>query len=231
MTDATLLLRHARELLTLDADLDARAPWRAEALGIIPDGAVAVRDDRVVAVGTTAEVERAISLGPKARVIDVGDAVLCPGLVDPHTHTLFAGDRAGEFSQRVRGEGYAEIAARGGGIAATVRAVRASDDAALATGLRARLDRMRAYGTTTVEVKTGYALDLAHELRCLEILGRFSEVVPTFLPLHAVPPERRVEPDGRARFLEDVRLTWLPAVRAQGRARFIDAYVDATGFS
>jgi imidazolonepropionase len=231
MTDATLLLRHARELLTLDADLDPRDPWSPSSLGIIPDGAVAVCGDRVVAVGRTDDVERAISLRPKAIVLEVGDAVLCPGLVDPHTHALFAGDRAGEFSQRVRGDGYAEIAARGGGIASTVRAVRGSDDAALTAGLRARLDRMRAYGTTTVEVKTGYALDLAHELRCLEILGRFAEVVPTFLPLHAVPPERRGEPDGRARFLDEVLRVWLPAVLAQGAARFIDAYVDATGFS
>jgi imidazolonepropionase len=112
-----------------------------------------------------------------------------------------------------------------------VRAVRGTDDEALAHGLRARLDRMRAYGTTTVEVKTGYALDLAHELRCLEILARFPEVVPTFLPLHAVPPERRGEAGGRAHFLDDVRRAWLPAVLASGRARFIDAYVDATGFS
>jgi imidazolonepropionase len=74
-------------------------------------------------------------------------------------------------------------------------------------------------------------VDLAHELRCLEILGRFAEVVPTFLPLHAVPPERRGEPDGRARFLDEVLRVWLPAVLAQGAARFIDAYVDATGFS
>jgi imidazolonepropionase len=230
MTDATLLLRHARELLTLDADLDPRDPWSPASLGIIPDGAVAVCGDRVVAVGPTLAVERAISLRPNALVLDVGDALLVPGLVDPHTHALFAGDRAGEFSQRVRGDGYADIAARGGGIASTVRAVRGSDDATLAAGLRARLDRMRAYGTTTVEVKTGYALDLAHELRCLEVLGAFPEVVPTFLPLHAVPPERRGEADGRARFLADA-LGWLPAVLAQGRARFVDAYIDRTGFS
>lgn len=232
MTAATLLLRHARELLTLQGRLDPADPWNPDALGLVRDGAVAVRGDRVVAVGSTLDVERAVTLSPDATVIDVGDALLCPGLVDPHTHALFAGDRAGEFGLRVRGASYAEIAARGGGIASTVGAVRGATDLELLRDLDARLARMRAYGTTTVEVKTGYALDLAHELRCLALLRqRAPSVVATFLPLHAVPPERRGLPDGRARFLDEVREAWVPAVRAQGFSSFIDAYLDGPGFS
>lgn len=232
MIPATLLLRHARELLTMTGALRPEAPWDPAPLGLIEDGAVAIREDRVVAVGTTRAVEAMISLSSDATVIDVGDAVLCPGLVDPHTHALFAGDRAQEFGLRVRGASYAEIAAAGGGIASTVRAVRACGDDALLSKLDARLRRMRAYGTTTVEVKTGYALDLEHELRCLALLARRGEmVVPTFLPLHAVPPELRGVEGGRARFLRAMIDEVLPAVIAQGHTRFIDAYVDATGFS
>lgn len=232
MSEATLLLRRAREMLTMRGALDPRAPWDPRALDIIPDGAVAVRADRIIAVGTTAEVERAITLAPTATVIEVGDAVMCPGLVDAHTHSLFAGERAGEFSLRAQGLSYSEIAARGGGIASSVRALRDASDLELLYTLDARLARMRAFGTTTVEVKTGYALDLAHELRCLALLQRRAlQVVPTFLPLHAVPPERRARPDGRADFLAEVASSWVPAVSVQGVARFIDAYIDGPGFA
>ncbi len=231
---ATLLVRHARELLTMRGSLperDAKGSWDAAPLGLIEDGAVAVCDGVIVAVGSTAEVERSIELTPDATVIDAGDRVLAPGLVDAHTHALFTGDRAHEFSLRVQGRGYADIAAAGGGIASTVRAVRSASDEALRATLEARLNAMRAFGVTTVEVKTGYALDTAQELRCLDVMAGFEGVVPTFLPLHAVPPELRGSPEGRARYLSMVADEMLPAALSQGRARFIDAYIDGPGFS
>ena len=233
--EADLLVRHARELLTMSGELpaaDAKGAWDEAPLGIIRDGAVAARGGVVVAVGTTAAVEAAVSLTPDARVVDVGDRVAAPSLFDCHTHALYVGDRSNEYSLRVRGASYAEIAARGGGIASTVRALRAADDDALLGELRARLDRMAAFGTGFVEVKTGYALDTAHELRCLDLLRRCgARVVPTFLPLHAVPPELRGVDGGRARYLALVLDEMLPAVAAQGAARFIDAYIDGPGFS
>lgn len=232
---ANLLLRHARELLTCSGTLPpsaARADFDPAALGLVEDGAVAIADDRIVAVGRTADVERAVSLTTGATVVDVGDAMLTPGLVDAHTHSLFVGHRAGEFSLRVQGAGYAEIAARGGGIAASVRALRAASDDVLRATLAKRLDEMARFGTTTVEVKTGYALDSAHELRSLDVLRSMGErVVPTFLGLHAVPPELRGAEDGRARYLATVAGRMLDAVARQGDARFIDAYVDGPGFS
>ncbi len=231
---ANLLVRGAREMLTMTGELpsrDAKGSWDPTPLGIVCDGAVAAHDGVIVAAGRTADVERAIDLAPDATVIDAGDRLLVPGLVDAHTHALFTGDRAHEFSLRMQGASYAEIAAGGGGIASTVRAVREADDAALARALGARLDRMRAFGVTTVEVKTGYALDTRHELRCLAIASAHAGVVPTFLPLHAVPPELRGSPDGRARYLALVADEMLPAVAAQGNARFIDAYIDGPGFS
>jgi imidazolonepropionase len=232
---ADTLYRRARELLTMDGELpraDPRGTWDEAPLGILRDGAVALRDGVVVALGPSAEVERDVALTPDAAVIDVGDRVLAPSLVDCHTHALFVGDRSNEHGLRLRGMSYAEVAARGGGIAATVRAVREAADDALVAELRARLARMAGFGAGVVEVKTGYALDLAHELRCLELLRRCgARVVPTFLPLHAVPPELRGVPGGRARYLDLVREEMLPAVVAQGAARFIDAYVDGPGFS
>ncbi len=231
---ATLLVRRARELLTMRGELprrDAKGSWDPRPLGLIEDGAVAALDGRIVAVGTTSEVERAIELTPDATVIEARDAVVAPGLVDAHTHSLFAGDRAREYSLRVQGRGYADIAAAGGGIASTVRATRSASDDQLDAALRARLARMRMYGVTSVEVKTGYALDTANELRCLDAISACEGAVATFLPLHAVPPELRGQPDGRARYLRIVADEMLPAAVAQGRARFIDAYIDGPGFS
>jgi imidazolonepropionase len=234
-TEADLLLRHARELLTLNGELpptDTEGTWDEAPLGIVRDGAVAARRGVVVAVGSTAEVEAAVALTPDARVVDVGDRIVAPALIDCHTHALYTGDRSNEYSLRVRGVGYAAIAARGGGIAATVRALRSTDDDRLLATLTARLDRMASFGTGIVEVKTGYALDTVHELRCLDILRRCgARVVPTFLPFHAVPPELREVAGGRERYLTIVRDEMLPAVAEQGIARFIDAYVDGPGFS
>lgn len=227
-------LRHARELLTLDRALppvSREAPWHPDALGLVHDGAVLVESGRIVAVGTTDQLDAQCLGDASLRVVEVGDRVLAPGLVDAHTHSLFAGARADEYSLRVQGAGYAAIAAKGGGIARSVRQLRDADDDTLRSALVARLARMARHGTTTVEVKTGYALDAHHELRCLALLGGLGDaVVPTFLPLHAVPPEHRGTPDGRARFLAEM-LALTERVAAEGRARFIDAYVDTAGFS
>jgi imidazolonepropionase len=231
---ATLVLRHAREVLTMQGELPAAAP-RADfdpaPLGIIHDGAVAVNGDTILAVGTTAEVERVVAITPTTVVIDVGDRLVAPGLIDAHTHALFVGDRSHEFSMRLEGATYASIAAAGGGIAASVRAVRAADTNTLGRSLRARLARMAAFGVTTVEVKTGYALDTAHELRCLDVIARTEGAVPTFLPLHAIPPELRARPDGRQTYLDRVFGEMLPRVLAAGTAKAIDAYIDGPGFS
>lgn len=231
---ATLVLRHAREMLTMQGELPAVAPradFNPAPLGIIRDGAIAVSGDTILAVGTTAEVERAVTITPTTVVIDVGDGLVTPGLIDAHTHALFVGDRSHEFSMRLQGATYASIAAAGGGIAASVRAVRAADTGTLERSLRARLARMAAFGVSTVEVKTGYALDTEHELRCLDVIGRVEGAVPTFLPLHAIPPELRARPDGRKTYLDRVVGEMLPRVLSAGTARAVDAYLDGPGFS
>jgi len=157
-------------------------------LAIIPDGAVAWDGDRLVYVG------RAGGAPQGDQRIDAQGALVTPGLVDPHTHLVFAGDRAHEHALRLAGASYLEIAQAGGGIRSTVRDTRAASDDELLVGLRERLARLMRGGVTTVEVKTGYGLSVEQELRLLRLTreagkGAGCDVVPTLLALHAVPPD------------------------------------------
>ena len=140
--------------------MDRRAPENARPadlgpLGIIVDGAVACAGDRIIAVDSTANVERDVKLAPRATVFDATDCIVSPGLIDAHTHALFTGERGAEFAARLEGATYAQIAERGGGIASSVRALRNASDSELVEALAARLGRMRRHGVTSVEVKTG----------------------------------------------------------------------------
>jgi imidazolonepropionase len=204
-------------------------------LGIIEDGAVAIKDGCVAAVGST-ETLRA-QVHPTLE-IDASGRVVCPGFVDPHTHLVWMGDRAGEFEQRIAGATYLEIMAAGGGIMSTVRATRAASVEALVAETRPRLDRMLAHGATTVEVKTGYGLTTAAELRALEAIVTLDRahpatLVPTFLGAHAVPAEFKGQPDAYVDLLVD---EMLPAVaeksRTLGLARmpFCDVFCEDGAF-
>jgi imidazolonepropionase len=201
---------------------------------------VATWEDRIVAVGPRADLERYLeaegfSLGRFARLDARGGAVT-PGLVDPHTHLLFAGSREHELELRQRGAGYMEILAAGGGILSTVAATRAAGEDDLAAHGRRWLDEMLGHGTTTIEAKSGYGLDLATELRLLEVthgLGREGpiDIVPTYLGAHAVPPEFRARPDGVEAYVRHILDEQLPGVAAQGRARFCDVFCEEGAFT
>jgi len=206
------------------------------------DGApvVAAWEGRIVAAGGRSDVERFVAaegypLERFARVDAAGGAVT-PGLVDPHTHLLFAGSRERELELRQQGAGYLEILEAGGGILSTVAATReASADALAATGRR-WLDEMLGHGVTTVEAKSGYGLDLATELRLLEVAHRLGsegpvEVVPTWLGAHAVPPEMRDRPDPTEAFVRSLIDEQLPGVAAQGRAVAADVFCERGVFS
>jgi imidazolonepropionase len=233
-----LLYRSAAELLTMDGPApDPARPSHEAPLGVIQDGAVAVRGARVVALGSTREVLSRVIVDPRrTTVVDCTGAIIAPGLVDAHTHALFVGHRADEFVARIEGATYADIAARGGGIARSVRDLHeASDEEAIAQ-LVARLERMKSFGVTMVEVKTGYGLDTVSELRSLRLIRAAAtrasmRVRRTFLPLHAVDPALRALPDGRERFLRRTLEETAPTVFARERPDFVDAYVDSTGFS
>lgn len=216
------LLLHAR-LATL-AD--------AEGHGLIEDGALAWRDGRILWLGPSAQLPAAFD-DLRGQALDACGALVTPGLIDVHTHLVFAGDRASEFEQRLEGVGYEAIARAGGGIMATVRATRAASEEAL---LAAALPRARALlreGVTTVEIKSGYALTLDGEARMLRAARRLGaqlgiDVRCTLLALHAVPPEFAQQ---RAAYVDAVCADWLPRLHAQGLLDAVDAFCEGIGFS
>lgn len=184
-----MLIHSASQLLTLSG-----GPQRGDdlgSLGIIPDGAVLIQGNQIAAVGPSDKLRSAY---PSEPALSAAGQVVMPGLVDPHTHLLWAGDRAAEFELRVQGKTYQEIMAAGGGIVSTVRATRAASVEQLVTETRPRLEAMLAYGTTTAEAKTGYGLETEAEIRMLEALLALDREGPidlsiTFLGAHALPPE------------------------------------------
>ena len=190
MDTADLYLYNAEQVVTCASRGPRRGPEMASA-DLIENGAVAIRGERIVAVGPTGSLEGKFTA---ARSVDCRGRSLCPGFVDAHTHTVFGGDRAAEFEMRIKGASYLEIMAAGGGIVRTVRHTRAASADELLSSAITRLDEMLALGTTTVEIKTGYGLNVEDELKVLQVIERIDQdhpcdVVPTFLAAHAVPPE------------------------------------------
>lgn len=223
-----LLVTGAAEVCTVPGP----APKRGEALGDVgvvsaeeeggPVGVLAV-DGRVEAVGP---VEALADPADVDAVVDAKGGTVVPGFVDAHTHCCFAGDRAGELAMKLQGLSYREIAARGGGIQATVRAVRAASEDELVEAALVRLGRMVSHGTTTVEVKSGYGLSLDDEVKMLRAIRRLGEqglarVVPTFLGAHAVP-----EGTQREAYVDAVVDAMLPAVAKEELAAYCDVFVE-----
>lgn len=207
-----LLLVNAAQVVTCAGPGPKRGAALAD-VGVIEGGAVAVADGRIVAVGPTAELQSRF----RGRVhLDVAGKILCPGFVDCHTHLVFAGDRVDEFERKLAGASYQELLAAGGGILSTMRATRAASlDELVALGRR-RLHAMARLGATTVEIKSGYGLDTAGELKILAAIEQLAvaapqDIVPTFLGAHALPPEFIGDPDG---YIALVCEEMLPAVAA-----------------
>jgi imidazolonepropionase len=195
----------------------------------IPGGALAVEAGRLVAVGPAAELEARFA--PRRR-LDAQGGLLLPGFVDAHTHPVFVGTREGEFAARLAGATYLDIARAGGGILSSVRGVRGASLELLTQLLLGRLDRFLEFGTTTVEAKSGYGLELEAELRSLRAIAAAAaahpvEVVPTFLGAHALPPEY----SGRAAdYTALVCEQMLPAVAEQGLAEYADVFAETHTF-
>ncbi|MBM4291512.1 MAG: imidazolonepropionase [Deltaproteobacteria bacterium] len=234
----TRLIGPFAQALTLRG-LAARGPLRDEALEVIPEAGVAVGGGRVVAVGPWAALAaRAAAAGWAVERVEeqpalagAGPLVLTPGLVDAHTHLCFAGDRARDYAHRLSGLTYQEIAARGGGIQDTARATRAASDDELAALNAARLRAHLARGVTTVEVKSGYGLSVAHELRQLRVireLGRRApqRLVSTCLAAHVPPPEAASPRD----YLDECLRDLLPRARAEGLSGRVDAFIEPKAF-
>ncbi len=211
-------------ILYRDLSLATMAP---AGYGLIEDGAVLVDGARIAWAGPAAE-------RPSGhREIRLGGRLVTPGLIDCHTHLVWAGSRAAEFEQRLLGVSYAEIAAAGGGIRSTVAATRAAAAAELLAGALRRLDDLLAEGVTTVEVKSGYGLETAAEIKLLQVArelgrGRPVTVRTTFLGAHAVPPEFDGDASG---YIDHVIQAMLPPVAAAGLADAVDAFCEGIGFS
>ncbi len=228
---ADLLIYNAAQVLTVASPDGPKRGAAMGDLGIIPDGGVAIRDGRVLAVGPSGELRSRVRA---ARSLDAGGRVVMPGFVDPHTHLVWAGERASEFEMRIAGASYMEIMAAGGGIMSTVRHTRAASLDELVAQSQPRLDRMLAHGTTTVEIKTGYGLNTRAELKQLAAIRRLqaespATVVPTFLGAHAIPAEYR----GRAdEYVSLVVEDMLPAVaEADEPPPFCDVFCEDGAFS
>lgn len=196
---------------------------------IIEDAAIVTLGERIDWIGPRAEVLAQQGM----EVIDLNGAWVTPGLIDCHTHTVFGGNRSGEFEQRLQGVSYAEIAAAGGGIASTVRATRAATEAQLFDSARVRLDALRREGVTTVEIKSGYGLDLTNEAKMLRVARRLGEQLPvtvraTCLAAHALPPEYSERADA---YIEHICSDMLPALAAEGLVDAVDAFCEYLAFS
>lgn len=196
---------------------------------IIEDAALVSRNGLIEWIGPRAGLPAA----DYAETIDLEGAWLTPGLIDCHTHLVFGGDRSGEFEQRLEGVSYAEIAAAGGGIASTVRATRAASEEALLSGALQRARQLLHEGVTTLEVKSGYGLDLASEAKMLRVARRLGELLPltvrsTCLAAHALPPEFAGRADA---YIDRVCGEILPALAAEGLVDAVDAFCEHLGFS
>ena len=218
--------------LWVEADLATLDPTSDDPWGVIPDGALGIRGDRIAWVGPREELPGDTrALAPVVNSARGG--WITPGLIDCHTHAVFGGNRAREFAARLAGESYESLARRGGGIQRTVQATRRASTGELAATTARRLQVLAGEGVTTVEIKSGYGLNLEDELRMLEAGAQAGAVARvrvegTFLPLHAVPPEFE---DDRAGFLSRVRESWLPAAVETGRVRAVDAFLETIAFS
>lgn len=223
MFEADLVITDVN-LATMDADIDA--PY-----GAIEQGALIIKNNKIAWLGKQHDLPEFDALATP--VINAKGQWLTPGLIDCHTHILFAGNRAGEFEQRLNGVSYQEIAQQGGGIASTVRATREADEETLFVAGKNRLNSLLNEGVTTVESKSGYGLDLETEIKLLEVNKVLNDNHPidiqsTFLGAHALPPEYKNDADAYIDLVCDVML---PAVAEQNLAHAVDVFCENVGFS
>ena len=203
-----------------------------EAYGVVRDGVVAVAGGRITWVGAARAAPREATAGA-SRTLDGAGGWLTPGLIDCHTHLVFAGTRAGEFEMRLRGSSYEEIARAGGGIRSTVAATRAATETQLYNTSSWRLEALVAHGVTTVEIKSGYGLDVDTELRMLRVARTLGKrlavrVSRTLLAAHALPPEYE---DRRDAYLDLVCGTVIPRAATEGLAHAVDAFCEGIAFT
>lgn len=228
----TLAIVNISQLLTVRSSVTGpRAGKNQSDLGIVESGAVLISGDKILEVGKTATLKKKISR--QTKVIDAKGKVITPGLVDCHTHLVFAGSRADEFEFRIQGKTYQEIAQMGGGINSTVTQTRKASAKELFKSGMERLNRMLSFGTTTVEAKSGYGLSTESELKILEVIKSLRrrhtiDIVPTFLGAHAIPEEFKIYRRDYIRILTE---EMIPQVAKRKLAEFCDVFCENGYFS
>jgi len=219
----SLALLHASQLVTLAGPKRARVGKELSELGIIRDGGILIRDDKIDIVGPSDEIERK---SKDAEIVDLGGRVVLPGFVDAHTHLVFGGSRLDDFERRARGETYEQIAKAGGGIWSTVEKTRTASEDELFKLAKKRVDWFLKCGTTTIEAKSGYGLTLDDELKILRVVRRLNEktaleIVPTFLGAHAVPRGTAAD-----EYVDLVINEMLPRLAKEKLAEFCDVFCE-----
>jgi imidazolonepropionase len=228
------LISGASQILTLRG----RGPRRGAALAnvwVVKNGAVLIADGLILAVGSPAQLE-AHPLARNAQRLDVAGRVVLPGFVDSHTHLIHAASRAEEYELRITGASYEEIAKRGGGILNSVSKLRATTSDMLKQRAHSALKQFAAYGTTTIEAKSGYGLDLASELKILKLHKELSaeqalDIVSTFLGAHVIPAECRKRPSGVKDYVSLLIDKLIPEIAAQKLAEFCDVFCERGAFT
>ncbi|MGB0385048.1 MAG: imidazolonepropionase [Ardenticatenaceae bacterium] len=211
MKKVDLLIHNATQLLTCASPNGPKRGRACRDVGTIPNGALAIANGQIVAVGESSEI---LATFTASQFIEASGKTVMPGFVDCHTHVVYGGNRVHEFELRLQGATYMEIMAAGGGIVSTMRHTREASEAELVEEARKRLDKMLALGTTTVEIKTGYGLDTATELKMLHVIEQLDlshpcTLIPTFLGAHTLPPEYK---NNAAGYVELIISEMIPAV-------------------
>lgn len=228
MSEIDLLIKNATQLITLSSSVKDPS-----GLGIIPNGAVAIKGEKIFWIGTTDQLPKELSLRKEGKEVDAQGKVVLPGLIDSHTHLVFAGSRENEFEMRIQGLSYLEIAEKGGGILSTVQTTRKASFEELFLLGKKRLNRWLSMGVTTLEAKSGYGLSYEDELKILNVTKALQkehpvEIVSTFLGAHTIPVEYKQRREEYLHLLID---ELIPEVAREGLAEFCDVFCEEKAFS
>jgi len=227
MDQVDLIIVNANELLTISGPRRPRVGKEMSKLGIVKNGSIAVNEGKIVGVGKTDNIKKKFRA---EETIDANNKIVMPGFVDPHTHLIFAGSREDEFILRLQGMSYLDILKKGGAILKTVRETRNASKKTLFDLTKKRLDKMLKYGTTTIEIKSGYGLTTKDEIKLLEVIKELNEkhhidIVPTFMGAHAIPPELDAE-----KYVDSI-IHMLPKIAKRNLAEFCDVFCEEGVFS
>jgi imidazolonepropionase len=229
---ADLLIINGHQMCTLRGPKHPRCRDDLRHLGTVPKAAVAMDHGKIVAVGSTEELKNKVDRR-FVEIVDASGKCIMPGFVDAHTHALFSGSREDEFARKIQGASYMEILSEGGGILRTMFATRNASKQRLSAATRGRLDRMMAFGTTTVEVKSGYGLSTKDEIKSLEVIQTIDrkhpiDIVPTFMGAHVVPPELKGDADA---YIDIIIEEMLPVIEERKLAKFCDVFCEEGVFN